>query len=73
MDTYELRYSTGGHGGPYHGTDSAVRAAVRLLRGNENESWVDVYPRAEIGRWDTRERVFRAERKQYCRECGHVC
>lgn len=39
---YELFYSTGGHGGPYDGLATAKAYAVRLLKSNENENWVDI-------------------------------
>ena len=37
---YELFYSTGGHGGPYHTLHEAQEWAIRLLKGNANEQYI---------------------------------
>lgn len=63
---FELFYSTGGHGGPYHGARVALYAAQRLLRGNEHERWIDV---REYTREGYTQR-FRVERREVCGECG---
>lgn len=47
MPRYELFYSSGGHGGPYHGLKSAVEAAKKLVE-TGNEYAIQVYG---YGRW----------------------
>lgn len=44
---YELVYSTGGHGGPYHSLEEARDGAERLLRGGR-DAWIAVVPRSQL-------------------------
>lgn len=39
---YELYYSTGGHGGPYLTQFDARIKALRLLKGNLIEQWIEI-------------------------------
>ena len=45
--TFELFYSSGGHGGPYQSISAAVRTAKRILRGVSSPSlqWIDIVVR----------------------------
>lgn len=39
---YELFYSTGGHGGPYHTLHEAQEWALRLLKGSASEQYIAI-------------------------------
>ncbi len=49
-DQYELYYSTGGHGGPYHGYEFAINAAKRLMFHDTSKTMniIEVRPRNSL-------------------------
>lgn len=52
LERYELKYWKGGHGGPYHGMESALNGAIRHLQGfahHDNPEAVTVLPYAQWG------------------------
>jgi hypothetical protein len=46
-DSFELVYSTGGHGGPYHSEKEAKDRAEKLLKGGQDR-WIAVVPAAQV-------------------------
>lgn len=45
IDSYELMYGNGGHGGPYLGIAAAILGAKKFLKGCKSENRIFVVPR----------------------------
>lgn len=71
MNSYELFYDTGGHGGPYFGFTKAKTAARQLLAGCPSINRIHVINRKE---WARNPSIMKASfvviRKKPCWLCG---
>ena len=68
--TYELYYSSGGHGGPHHGSKAAEDFARRFIRGhNGRTSCIEIRPHTstEVGGFGPRHRGSIYIKKQWTR------